>query len=54
VTGRPPAQDDGSRPPSFDEEIRAAIRYERGIAVKALVAIALVLAVLAIRVWLPG
>jgi hypothetical protein len=41
----------GGRPaaPSFDAEIRAAVRYERGLAVKALLAIALVVAVLTLR-----
>jgi hypothetical protein len=33
----------------FDEEIRSAIRYERGLAVKAVVALAIVALVVLIR-----
>jgi hypothetical protein len=40
--------------PSFDDEIRAAVRYENGLAVKALLAIALVALVLALRVYFFG
>ncbi len=40
--------------PSFDDEIRAAVRYEKGLAVKALLAIALVAVVLALRVYFFG
>jgi hypothetical protein len=40
--------------PSFDHEIRDAVRYERGLAVKALLAIALVLLVLGLRVAFFG
>jgi hypothetical protein len=39
---------------SFDDEISAAVRYEKGLAVKALVAIALVAAILAVRAYLLG
>jgi hypothetical protein len=35
--------------PTFEDEIRAALSYERGLAGKALVAIALVAVVLAVR-----
>jgi hypothetical protein len=40
--------------PSFDDEVRDAVRYERGLAVKALLAIALVALVLALRVTFFG
>ena len=39
---------------SFDDEIRATVHYERGLAVKALLSIALVAAVLAFRVYFFG
>jgi hypothetical protein len=39
---------------SFDDEISAAVRYEKGLAVKALAAIALVAAILAICAYLLG
>ncbi len=40
--------------PSFDDEIDAAVRYEKGLAVKALLALALVALVLAFRVYFFG
>ncbi|HEY7015324.1 MAG TPA: hypothetical protein VH480_21345 [Streptosporangiaceae bacterium] len=40
--------------PSFEDEIRVTVRYERGLAVKALLSIALVAAVLAFRVYFFG
>ena len=40
--------------PSFEEEIRATVRYERGLAVKALLSILLVAAVLTFRVYFFG
>jgi hypothetical protein len=40
--------------PSFDDEIADAVRYEKGLAVKALLAIALVALVLAVRVYFFG
>jgi hypothetical protein len=40
--------------PSFEDEIRATVHYERGLAVKALLSIALVAAVLAFRVYFFG
>ena len=40
--------------PEFDEEIRAAIRYERGLAVKALIALALVGVVVLLRLYWLG
>ena len=40
--------------PGFDDEIRSAVRYERGLAVKALLSIALVALVLALRVAFFG
>jgi hypothetical protein len=39
---------------SFEDEIRVTVRYEKGLAVKALLAIALVAAVLAFRVYFFG
>lgn len=60
VPGRPssgdrsPAPGDPPVPVPFDDEIRAAVRYERGLAVKALVAIVVVAVVLALRVFLLG
>ena len=40
--------------PSFDDEIEDAVEYERGLAVKALLSIALVALVLALRVAFFG
>jgi hypothetical protein len=40
--------------PSFDDEIDAAVRYEKGLAVKEVLAIALVALVLALRVYFFG
>ena len=40
--------------PSFEKEVGAAVSYEKGLAVKALLAIALVLIVLAVRVYFLG
>ncbi len=40
--------------PSFEDEIRVTVRYEKGLAVKALLSIALVAAVLAFRVYFFG
>jgi len=40
--------------PSFDDEIDDAVRYEKGLAVKALLAIVLVALVLALRVYFFG
>jgi hypothetical protein len=40
--------------PSFDDEIRAAVRFERGLAVKALLCLALVALVLTVRVYFFG
>ena len=40
--------------PSFDDEIEDAVQYERGLAVKALLAIALVALVLGLRVAFFG
>ncbi len=39
---------------SFDEEIRSAVRYERGLAVKCLLALALVAVILTLRVYFFG
>jgi hypothetical protein len=39
---------------SFEDEIRVTVRYEKGLAVKALLSIALVAAVLAFRVYFFG
>lgn len=39
---------------SFDDEIDDAVRYEKGLAVKALLAIVLVALVLALRVYFFG
>jgi hypothetical protein len=38
----------------FDDEIRSALRYERGLAVKALLAIALVVVILVLRQFVFG
>jgi hypothetical protein len=38
--------------PDFDDEISADVRYERGLAVKAAIAVALVLVVIVIRILL--
>jgi hypothetical protein len=40
--------------PSFEDEIHAAVEYERGLAVKALLSIALVALVLVLRVAFFG
>jgi hypothetical protein len=49
VPGRPAFPGAAPTAPSFDDEISAAVSYEKGLAVKALVAIALVLIVLSLR-----
>jgi hypothetical protein len=38
----------------FDEEIRSAVRYEKGLAFKALVALAIVAIVILLRLFLLG
>ncbi|HEX3387968.1 MAG TPA: hypothetical protein VHT94_02920 [Streptosporangiaceae bacterium] len=38
----------------FDQEIRAAVRYERGLAVKAVIALAIVALVILIRLLFLG
>jgi hypothetical protein len=38
-----------SRPPVFRREIRAALRYERGLAVKALAVLAMVAIIVIVR-----
>ena len=40
--------------PGFDDEIRSALRYERGLAVKALLAIALVAVIILLRQFVFG
>jgi len=40
--------------PSFEHEVDTDVSYEKGLAVKALVAIAIVLLVLAVRVYFLG
>jgi len=40
--------------PGFDDEIRSAERYERGLAVKALLAIALVAVIILLRQYVFG
>jgi hypothetical protein len=40
--------------PGFDDEIRSAVRYERGLAVKALLAIALIAVILLLRQFVFG
>jgi hypothetical protein len=40
--------------PSFEQEVHTDLSYEKGLAVKALVAIALVLLVIAVRVYFLG
>jgi len=42
----------GRPPPPFEQEIRGAVRYERGLAVKAAVALAVVAAILVAHVLL--
>jgi hypothetical protein len=64
-----PAQPPSARPPAwpptaagtgdaelaeFDQEIRAAVRYERGLAVKAVIALAIVALVILIRLLFLG
>jgi hypothetical protein len=45
----------GEVPPrEFDEEIRAAVRYEKGLAVKAVIALAIVAIVVLIRLLFLG
>jgi hypothetical protein len=38
----------------FEEEIRSAVRYEKGLAVKAVIALAIVAAVILIRLFFLG
>ena len=40
---------DGPPRPAFEDEIRAALRYERGLLIMALLALALVAAVMIVR-----
>ena len=40
--------------PGFDDEIRSALRYERGLALKALLAIAVVVVILVLRQYVFG
>ena len=55
AAGDPPPYPGAPRSaPSFDDEIHAAVRYEKGLVIKALVAIALVAAILAARVYFFG
>jgi hypothetical protein len=43
----------GPAPPAYDGEVAAACRYERGLAVKALIALAVVALVIVMRIlWL--
>jgi hypothetical protein len=49
--GRPAYPGAPPSAPSFEDEVHAAVSYERGLAVKALMAIVLVLLVLAVRVY---
>jgi hypothetical protein len=51
---QPPYPGAPASAPSFDDEINAAVRYEKWLVVKAVVAIALVAAVLALRVYFFG
>jgi hypothetical protein len=51
---QPPYPGAPASAPSFDDEINAAVRYEKGLVVKAVVAIALVAVVLALRVYFFG
>ena len=44
---RPPA---GRRDRPYDDEVRGACRYERGLAVKALIALAIIAALIAARI----
>jgi hypothetical protein len=41
-------------PAEFEEEIRAAVRYEKGLAVKAVIALAIVAIVVLIRLLFLG
>jgi hypothetical protein len=54
VRGRPAFPGAPPSAPSFEDEIRAAVSYEKGLAVKALIAIAVVLIVLAVRFYFLG
>jgi hypothetical protein len=54
VRGRPAFPGAPPSAPSFEDEIDAALSYEKGLAIKALMAIALVLLVLAVRVYFLG
>jgi hypothetical protein len=54
VGDAPPYPGAPASAPSFDDEIKAAVRYEKGLVVKAVVAIALVAVVLALRVYFFG
>ncbi len=40
--------------PSFDEEVASALSYEKGLAVKALLSLALVALVIALRMYFLG
>ena len=47
---RPPA----SGTEEFDQEIRSAVRYEKGLAVKAVISLAIVALVILIRLFFLG
>jgi hypothetical protein len=50
----PQARADAEAARIFDEEIRTAVRYEKGLAVKAVIALALVALVVAVRMLFLG
>ena len=52
--GRPAIPGASPAAPTFEDEVRTAVRYEKGLAVKALVAIALVAVVLTLRFLFLG
>lgn len=52
--GRPPFPGAPREARSFDDEIGAAVRYERGLAVKAVLVIVLVAVIIGLRVYFFG
>lgn len=52
--GRPPFPGAPREARSFDDEIGAAVRYEKGLAVKAVLVIVLVALIIGLRVYFFG
>jgi hypothetical protein len=54
IRGRPAFPGAPASAPTFEDEISIALSYEKGLAVKSLIAVAIVLVVVAIRIFFLG